>query len=137
MTNTNAKLQQAGQTATQGKLQTPPGSTAVNASLQNSKITADVAGKVIGQNNTELKAVQQTLPPDTASQNVKGQVLPNPPQPSDEQTSAARAQNEKSTDTPGEKSSVEKSAQEAKKSPPEKSSEQTAGDKPTTPTTGK
>lgn len=122
MTNTNAKLQQAGQTAAQGKLQTPPASTAVNGSLQNSKITADVAGKVVGQNNTELKAVQQILPPDTASQNVKGQVLPNPPQPSD---------------APGEKSSVEKSVQDAKRSPPEKSGEQNAGDKPTTPSTGK
>lgn len=79
MTNTSARLQQTGQAANQGKLQGAPASTAVNASLQSTKVTADVAGKVIGKNNTELKATQQVLPPDMASQNVKGEVLPVPP----------------------------------------------------------
>lgn len=80
MTNTNANLRQTGQSAAQGTLQTPAATTAVNASLQNTKVTADVAGKVIGKNTTELKATQQVLPPDTAAQDVKGQVLTDPAQ---------------------------------------------------------
>lgn len=75
MTNTNANLRQLGQSAAQGKLQTPAATTAVDASLQNTKITSDVAGKVISKNTTELKATQQVLPPDTAAQDVKGQVI--------------------------------------------------------------
>ena len=75
MTNTKANLQQAGQSATQGKLQAPAATTAVNASLQNTKVSADVAGKIVGKNTTELKATQQVLPPDTAAQDVKGQII--------------------------------------------------------------
>ncbi len=75
MTNTNANLRQTGQSAAQGKLQTPATTTAVNASLQNTKVTADVAGKVISRNTTELKATQQVLPPDTAAHDVKGQII--------------------------------------------------------------
>jgi len=75
MTNTNASLRQTGQSAAQGKLQTPAASTDVSASLKDPKVTADVAGKVISKNTTELKATQQILPPDAAVQDVKGQVV--------------------------------------------------------------
>jgi len=78
ITNTRAKLQQTAQSATQGKLSGTNTSTATDAALQSTKVTADVAGKVISKNTTELKATQQTLPPDAASQTVKGQVLPDP-----------------------------------------------------------
>lgn len=78
LSNTSAKLQQTAQSANQGKLPGAATNTATNASLQNTKVTADVAGKVISKNSTELKATQQTLPPDAASQTVKGQVLVEP-----------------------------------------------------------
>ncbi|HEY9731553.1 MAG TPA: tetratricopeptide repeat protein [Drouetiella sp.] len=119
MTNTNATLQQTGQAAAQGKLQIPPASTAVSATLQNSKVTADVAGKVIGRNSTELKAVQEILPPETASQSVKGQVLMEPAIPPEQ----------KSGDQQSGKAAPEKSGdQQNGKAAPEKSGDQQSGD---------
>ena len=77
MTSTSANLRQTGVTGVQGKLPLPPTATDVSAALRSTKITADVAGKVISKNNTqtEMKATQNILSPDPATQDVKGKVV--------------------------------------------------------------